>query len=126
VRGSLSRSWLLAIVVIACGGKSDAPSPAEITERAWRAHELVIAAGETAKTCPEAGAAMQAAFAKNRQAFVDALSLDSDKERLSAAADYIEKNDARYRTIEMRMDALADRCDGDPTVAAAFRQMEAP
>ena len=124
----MPRFWLLAIIWLfpGCGGKSDAPSPAEITDRAWRAHELVIAAGENAKSCAEAGAAMQAAFAKNRQAFVAAMALDKDKQRLAAATEFIENNDERYRTLELRMEALSDRCGDDPTVAAAFRQMEAP
>jgi hypothetical protein len=121
----MSRSWLLAICV-ACGGKADAPSPAETADRAWRAHEVVIAAGEDAKTCAEAGPAMQAAFAKHRQAFVDGMSLDSDKARLAEATDHIEKHDERYRTIEVRMEALSDRCGEEPSVAAAFRQIEAP
>lgn len=69
---------------------------------------------------------MHAAFAEHRQAFVDALALDGDKERLAAATEYLEKNEERYRTIEARMEALADRCADDPTVAAAFRQMESP
>jgi len=124
----MPRFWLLAIIWLfpGCGGKSDAPSPAEITDRAWRAHELVIAAGENAKSCAEAGAAMQVAFANNRQAFVAAMALDKDKQRLAAATEFIENNDERYRTLELRMEALSDRCGDDPTVAAAFRQMEAP
>lgn len=121
---AVSRSWLLAILWIGC--KSDAPSPAEITERAWSAHEAVIRAGENAKTCAEAGPAMQAVFAQHRQAFVDAMTLDSDKQRLSQAADYIEKQGERYRVIEARMQVLADRCVDEPTVAAAFAQMESP
>lgn len=124
----MPRSWLLAIIWMfpGCGGQADAPSPAEVTERAWRAHEIVIAAGENAKTCTDAGPAMQAAFAAHRQAFVDALALDRDKARLAQATDYIEKQGERYHLIEVRMEALSDRCGDDPTVAAAFRQMEAP
>lgn len=125
----MSRSWLLAFIWMVfpgCEGKSDAPSPAEITDRAWRAHELVIAAGEDAPTCAEAGVAMQRVFAHNRQAFVDALALDRDEQRLAEAADFIERQGERYRTIEVRMEALSERCGADPTVAAAFHQMEAP
>jgi hypothetical protein len=119
-----SPSWLLAILL--CGCKADAPSPVEITQRAWRAHELVIAAGENAKTCAAAGVAMQAAFVANRQAFVDAMTLDHDKAKLSEAADYIAKHDERYKVIEARMQVLSDRCGEDLTVAAAFQQMETP
>jgi hypothetical protein len=125
----LPRLWLLASIgwlAPGCGGKSDAPSPAEITERAWTAYEQVIAAGESAKTCAEAGTAMQAAFTANRQAFVDSAALDRDKQRVAKAADYVEKHDERYRSIEKRLDALEDRCGEEPTVAATFRQMEAP
>jgi hypothetical protein len=121
----LSRSWLLALCV-ACKSKVDAPSPVEITERVWRAHELVIAAGEAAKTCAEAGPAMQAILATHRQAFADSFALDGDKARLSEATDYIEQAGARYRAIEARLDALEDRCGEEPSVAAAFRQMESP
>ena len=121
----VSRSWLLAILCWS-GCKADAPSSVEITKRAWHAHELVIRAGENAKTCADAGATMQVAFAANRQAFVDAMTLDGDKQRLAEAADYIESNDERYKLIEARMQVLSDRCGEDPTVAAAFRQMETP
>jgi hypothetical protein len=122
------RSWLLAIlwVFLGCGGQADAPSPTEITDRSWRAHEVVIAAGENAKTCAEAGAAMQAAFARHRQAFVDGLALDRDRERLRRASAYIEQQGERYHLIEVRMKLLSERCGADATVAAAFRQMEAP
>jgi hypothetical protein len=121
----LSRSGLLAIFLWS-GCKTDAPSPAEITKRAWRAHEIVIAAGENASTCAEAGVAMQTAFVANRQAFVDAIALDSDKAKLSEAADYIEKHDETYKVIEARMQVLSDKCGEDLTVAAAFQQMETP
>ena len=121
----LSRSWLLAICV-ACGGKADAPSPAEITERAWRAHELVIGAGEAAKTCAEAGRAMQAVLAQHRQAFADSFALDADKARLAEAAAYVDKHEDHHRAIEARMEALGERCGQEPSVAAAFLQMEAP
>ena len=121
----MSRSWLLAIC-IACGGKADAPSPAAITERAWRAHELVIAAGEAAKTCAEAGPAMQAVVAQHRQAFVDSIALDADKARLAEATDYVEKHEERHHAIEARMEALAERCGQEPSVARAFLQMESP
>jgi hypothetical protein len=125
----MPRSWLLAIIWMlspGCGGSADAPSPAEIAERAWHAHEVVISAGEEAADCAAAGAAMQRVFAAQRQAFVDAMTLDRDKQRLAAATEYLEKNEERYRTIEARMDALSDRCGHEPAVAAAFRQMEAP
>jgi hypothetical protein len=122
----LSRSsWLLAILLWS-GCKADPPSPAAITKRAWRAHEIVIAAGENAKTCADAGIAMQAAFAANRQAFVDAMTLDGDKAKLAEATDYIEKHDDQYKVIEARMQVLSDRCGEDHTVAAAFQQMETP
>src|SRR5262249_30985304 len=47
-----------------------APSPAEIVDRGWRAHELVVAAGEHAPSCAAAGIAMETTFAAHRQAFV--------------------------------------------------------
>lgn len=122
----MPRSWLLAIVWMFPGCEADAPSPAEITERAWRAHEIVLAAGENAGSCADAGAAMQAAFAKHRQAFVDGLALGRDKARLARAADYIAAHGDRYHLIDVRMAALSERCGSDATVAAAFRQMEAP
>lgn len=122
----MPRSWLLASIWVFLGCEADAPSPVEITERSWRAHERVLAAGENAKTCADAGAAMQAAFAQHRQAFVDGLALDRDKARLARAAAYIAQHGERYHLIEVRMEVLSERCGADPTVAAAFRQMEAP
>jgi hypothetical protein len=121
----MSRSWLLALLWIGCD-KADAPSPAEITDRAWHAHELVIGVGEAASSCRDAGDAMLRVFAQHRQAFVDAMALDRDKDRLRAATDYIELNEARYKNVEARMQALSERCGHDPSVAAAFRKMESP
>jgi hypothetical protein len=116
---------VLLLASFACR-KDVEPTPAEITARAWEAHGLVIAAGEQARTCAEAGAAMQAVFVKHRQAFVDALTLDRDRARLEAATAYIEANEHRYRDLDTRMEALSDRCADEPTVQAAFDQMENP
>jgi len=112
----------------ACRKDADAPgsSAAAITDRSWQAHVLVIAAGERAKTCAEAGAAMQRVFTAHRQAFVDAMALDRDKARLAEATAFIEANEGRYADIDTRMAALSDRCAEEPTVQAAFQQMSAP
>jgi len=117
---------LLGLLGPACQKERSLSTAAQITDRSWKAHVLVIAAGERAKTCAEAGAAMQRVFVENRQAFVDAMALDRDKARLAEAADFIEANEARYADIDTRMAALSDRCADEPTVAAAFRQMSAP
>ena len=117
--------WLLAALSFtAC--KDHAPSPADIADRGWRAHEIVVAAGEHAKTCAEAGAAMQRAFVEHRQAFVDAILLDNDRDRLAEATDYIAAHADRYDGLETRIEALSTRCADDATVQAAFRQMESP
>ena len=117
--------WLLAALsVTAC--KDRAPSPADIADRGWRAHEIVIAAGEHAKSCAEAGVVMQKAFVENRQAFVDAVAIDRDKDRLAEAAELIAAHPDRYDGLEVRMEVLSSRCADDATVQAAFRQMESP
>lgn len=115
----------LLLATTACRDAA-APTPAELTARAWEAHGVVVAAGEQARTCAEAGAAMQAAFVAHRQAFVDAIALDRDPARLEAATAYIEANAQRYRDLETRMEALSDRCADEPAVQAAFDQMENP
>jgi hypothetical protein len=115
---------LAALLVAGC--ERGEPSAVEITRRAWRAHEIVVGAGERARTCAEAGAAMQRALADHRQAFVVALALDRDPDRLATAAAYIRQHERHYRDIETRMIALSDRCGDDPTVAAAFHQMGSP
>lgn len=117
---------VLAGVLAGAGCQGGKPSAAEITERAWHAHELVVAAGEGARTCAEAGAAMQRVFAEHRQAFVDGLTLDRDRRRLEQATAYLEENGGRYRDLEARMDALSERCADEPTVVAVFRMMESP
>ena len=118
--------WSLfeAIGLAAC--KDRAPSPAEIADRGWRAPELVIAAGEHAATCAEAGAAMQRVFTEHHQDFVDAIALDNDKQKLSEATDYLEAHQDRYADLETRMTGLSERCAGDPAVQAAFTVMESP
>lgn len=103
-----------------------APSPAEIVDRGWRAHELVIAAGESAPTCAAAGVTMQAMFAANRQAFVDAISLDHDRDKLAEATRFLEDHADRYADLDTRMAALSERCGDDARVAQVFRGMENP
>lgn len=113
------------LLLLGCG-RSGPPSPAEITDRAWKAHGIVIAAGERAATCADAGAAMQQAFVEHRQAFVDAFALDKDRAKLAEATAYLEANQRRYADLETRMEALSDRCAEDPSVQAAFEQMSSP
>lgn len=113
-------------VLLALAACDSPPSPAEIADRGWRAHELVVATGERAGSCAAAGAAMQATFIVLRSAFVDALALDHDRQRLAEATEYLEAHQDRYADLETRMAALADRCAEDPTVQAAFLQMESP
>jgi hypothetical protein len=117
--------WI-ALLVVSAACKQSAPTPAEIADRGWTAHETVVSAGEREATCAGAGAAMQRVFAANRQAFVDAMALDRDKRALEAATEYIEAHADRYADLETRMEALSDRCASDPTVQAAFAQMSNP
>ena len=117
--------WLLGTIgLFAC--KDHAPSPAEVADRGWAAHEIVVAAGERAASCTEAGAAMQRAFAEHRQKFVDAIALDRDPRALERATEYLEQHRDRYADLETRMEALSLRCTDDPMVQAVFRQMENP
>src|SRR4051812_21337168 len=118
--------WLLGMLWLSPGCKDHAPSPAEIADRGWAAHALVIAAGEHATTCAQAGVEMQRVFVANRGAFVDAAALDADRDRLAAATEYLEAHQDRYADLETRMEALSERCADDATVVAAFRQMESP
>jgi hypothetical protein len=115
-----------AAALAAAGCQSGPPTPAQIADRAWRAHELVIAAGEQAPTCAEAGVAMQRVFIAHRQAFVDGLALDRDRAKLEQATAYLAAHEDRYRDLEARMDALSERCADEPTVVAVFRMMESP
>jgi hypothetical protein len=120
--------WIAMLGLLAAGlaGCKRGPSPADIADRGWRAHELVVAAGEHAATCAEAGAAMQRVFGEHRQAFVDAVALDNDLEKLSEATDFIEAHRDRYGDLETRMVALSDRCTDDAAVQAVFTSMETP
>ncbi len=125
----MTRSALLVLAaLVACRKDAAAPGPStvEITDRSWQAHILVITAGERARTCGEAGAAMQAVVVAHRQAFVDAMALDKDTARLAEATAYIEANEGRYADIDSRITAFSDRCAEDPTVQAALQQMSAP
>jgi len=120
--------WLLGLVeCVGLGACKDrAPPPAEIADRGWRAHELVVTAGEGAATCALAGAAMQRVFTEHRQDFVDAIALDRDKQKLAEATDYLEAHQDRYADLETRMTALSERCADDPAVQATFMGMESP
>ncbi len=122
----MTRVALLCLALAACKDKPREATPEEITERAWAAHDLVVAAGEGQSTCPAAGAAMQKVFVANRQAFVDAIALDRDKARLEQATAYMEAHQDRYADLAERMEKLQDRCVQDATVQAAFAQMDNP
>lgn len=124
----MRRIGLLVLLVLWVAGcrRDHEPTPAELADRSWRAHGAVVAAGEAAKTCAEAGVAMQREFTAHRQAFIDAMAIDKDKEKLAAATDFIEKNEARYNDLETRMQALSERCADDSTVQAVFAQMSDP
>jgi len=116
--------WLLGSLGLpAC--KDQAPSPAEICDRAWTAHEQVVTAGEHAPSCNEAGLAMQRVFAEHRQAFVEGLALERGAMPAEATA-YLEAHQDRYADLETRMEALSERCAEDPGAQAVFRQMESP
>lgn len=115
---------VFAIGLAACRARG--PSPGEIADRGWLAHELVVLAGERAATCAEAAVAMQRVFDDHRQAFVDAVALDRDRDRLSAATDYIEAHQDRYANLETRMIALSERCEDSAAVQAVFSAMESP
>jgi uncharacterized lipoprotein NlpE involved in copper resistance len=116
----------IVLTLVACQKERSLSSAEAITDRSWRAHVLVVTAGERAKTCAEAGAEMQRVFSEHRQAFVEAMALEKDKARLAEATAFIEANEGRYADIDTRMAALSDRCADEPTVQAAFQQMSAP
>jgi hypothetical protein len=116
--------WIALCALLAC--KPGAPSPGEIADRGWRAHELVVAAGERAATCADAGPAMQQVIRDHRQDFVAAMALDHDRARLAAATAFLEAHQDRYADLETRMAGLADRCADDLGVQAAFAAMESP
>jgi hypothetical protein len=110
----------LAAAAATAGCKAGPPSAAEVADRAWGAHERVVAAGEQEQTCAAAGAAMQRVFAEHRQAFVDGIKLDRDRARLEQATDYLAEHEGRYRDLEARMDALGAvrrRADGGRRVS---------
>lgn len=117
--------WLLGSVWLS-SCKDHAPSPAEIADRGWHAHELVIAAGEAAKSCPEAAVAMQKVFDAHHDEFAAAFDLDQDKTQLQEATDFLEAHQARYGNLETRMEALSDRCANDTAVQAVFHRMATP
>ena len=128
VRGvrALAAACLLGALGLVPGCKAGRPSPAEIADRAWRAHEQVVAAGEHEATCAAAGAAMQRVFAAHRQAVVDGVALGRDRAKLEQATAFLEAHEGRYRDLETRMAALSDRCADEPTVVAVFRMMDSP
>jgi hypothetical protein len=123
VRASLGTGAVLAALVCA-GCKDRPPTPAEIADRSWRAHELVVTAGERAPTCARAGAAMQRVLDEHRPDFAAAMALDDDRQRLAEATDYLEAHQDRYADLETRMTGLSERCADEATVQAVFAAME--
>jgi hypothetical protein len=116
---------LVAFLCVVCTGCKDRPpTPAEIADRGWRAHELVVTAGERAPTCAAAGAAMQRVLDEHRADFAAAMALDDDRQRLAEATDYLEAHQDRYADLETRMAGLSERCADVVTVQAVFAAME--
>jgi hypothetical protein len=116
--------WLLGSFGLpAC--KDQAPSPAEICDRAWTAHELVIAAGEQQPRCADAGAAMLRVYAEHREAFAAGVALERGAMPSEVRA-YIEAHEDRYADLATRMEGLSERCADDPGVQEVFRRMENP
>ena len=62
----------------------------------------------------------------HRAEFIAAADLSADRDRLAAAADYMLARQDRYRDLETRMVALAERCEGDALVERVFAFMEDP
>ncbi|MDB4956663.1 MAG: hypothetical protein JWO36_4232 [Myxococcales bacterium] len=118
------RALVISCVLLGC--KSHSSSAIEVTDRAWRAHEIVVGVGERAGSCADAGLAMERAFTEHREAFIEAIKLDSDPDRLAEATSYLETHQERYSDLEARMDALAERCSTDAKVQGVFRRMETP
>ena len=106
--------------------KDHAPSPAEIADRGWHAHDLVITAGGNAKSCAEAAIAMQRVYAEHKDELVAAFDLERDKARLQEATDFLEAHQDRYGDLDTRLEALQDRCAKDANVQAVFQQMATP
>jgi hypothetical protein len=117
--------WLLgSLWLSSC--KDHAPSPAEIADRGWHAHDLVITAGENAKSCAEAAVAMQRVYAEHKDELVAAYDLERDKARLQEATEFLEAHQDRYGDLDTRLEALQDRCSKDANVQAVFQQMATP
>ncbi len=97
-----------------------------VAERGWKAHELVLVAGEQATSCPAAGTAMQQALAEHRAELAAAVAIDQDRDQLRAATAYIEAHPEHFPDLDDRLDALRTRCARDPAVQAVLREMSAP
>jgi hypothetical protein len=119
------RSLVLAFALAACG-KSGAPTPGQVVERGWDAHEAVVAAGEHAASCPEVGAAMRRALGEHHAALADAFELDRDPAQLEKLVDFLEAHQDRLDELARRSDALRARCPDDASVTAAFHDLQVP
>ena len=117
---------IVSAIVVAASACDRAASPEEVVDRGWAAHALVVAAGEHAATCAEAGAAMRVVFERHRGAFVAAFELERDKARLAAATAYLEAHATQYADLETRTEALSARCGDDRGVSAVFAELELP
>lgn len=115
----------LLTILLACGS-SRAPTPGEIVERGWDAHEAVIAAGERAATCADAGAAMQRELRDRRPALLAAVAIDRDADQLEKLADFLEAHQDRLDELARRTDAVRARCAEDAGVATALRDLAVP
>ncbi len=116
---------LFAMCLLGCGS-SHAPTPGDVVERGWDAHEAVIAAGERAATCADAGAAMQRELRDRRPALAAAVALDRDPDQLAKLVDFLEAHQDRLDELARRTDAVRARCPDDAGVVTALRDLAVP
>jgi hypothetical protein len=117
---------LLLVMMLAACGSGHAPTAGEIVERGWDAHEAVIAAGERAATCADAGAAMQRELRDRRPALAAAIAFDRDPAQLAKLVDFLESHQDRLDELARRTDAVRTRCPDDAGVVTALRDLAVP
>ena len=91
-------------------------------KRDWQADQAMLAAGEQAADCPAAAVSMRSVLTAHRNDFLAAQRQLADRDAVKRITDYIEAHPTEFPELDVRWQALSDRCEHDVAVQAVLRE----
>ncbi|HEX7702063.1 MAG TPA: hypothetical protein VF403_15105 [Kofleriaceae bacterium] len=91
-------------------------------KRDWQADQAMLVAGEQAADCPTAAASMRSVLTAHRNDFLAAQRQLSNRDAVKRITDYIEAHPTEFPDLDLRWQALSERCEHDAAVQAILRE----